>query len=65
MPPSPLARRSPASLVVFELADAPGGSRRTVVESGSDGIPLAPRAAAYRSNDDDALARLRSLVEDD
>lgn len=39
------------TLVVFELADEPGGGTRlTVVESGFDDIPLARRALAYRMN---------------
>jgi uncharacterized protein YndB with AHSA1/START domain len=42
----------PTTLVVFELADVPDGTRLTVVESGFDGIPLSRRATAYRGNDD-------------
>ena len=38
----------PTTLVVFELADAPGGTMLTVVESGFDQVPLARRAQAYR-----------------
>lgn len=39
------------TLVVFELADDPGGGTRlTVVESGFDQVPLARRALAYRMN---------------
>lgn len=38
------------TLVVFELADVPGGTRLTVVESGFDKVPLARRAEAYRMN---------------
>jgi hypothetical protein len=37
--------------VVFELADAPGGTLLTVVESGFDRIPLARRAKAFRDNE--------------
>jgi uncharacterized protein YndB with AHSA1/START domain len=40
----------PPTLVVFELEDAPGGTRLTVVESGFDQVPLARRALAYRMN---------------
>jgi uncharacterized protein YndB with AHSA1/START domain len=40
----------PTTLVVFELAEAPGGTRLTVVESGFDQVPLARRAQAYRMN---------------
>jgi len=41
----------PTTLVVFELADAPGGTMLTVVESGFDSIPIERRAEAFRSND--------------
>lgn len=40
----------PTTLVAFELADAPGGTMLTVVESGFDQVPLARRAQAYRMN---------------
>jgi uncharacterized protein YndB with AHSA1/START domain len=40
----------PTTLVVFELADAPGGTMLTVAESGFDQVPLARRAQAYRMN---------------
>jgi uncharacterized protein YndB with AHSA1/START domain len=39
------------TLVVFELADDPAGTRLTVVESGFDSIPLTRRMEAYRSNE--------------
>jgi uncharacterized protein YndB with AHSA1/START domain len=42
----------PTTLVEFELADVPEGTRLTVVETGFDGIPLSRRATAYRGNDD-------------
>ena len=41
----------PTTLVVFELADAPGGTLLTVVESGFDSIPIERRAEAFRSNE--------------
>jgi uncharacterized protein YndB with AHSA1/START domain len=41
----------PSTLVVFELEDAPGGTRLSVVESGFDGIPLPRRTEAYRGNE--------------
>ena len=40
----------PPTLVAFELDDAEGGTRLTVVESGFDDVPLARRAKAYRMN---------------
>jgi hypothetical protein len=41
----------PMTLVVFELADAPGGILLTVTESGFDAIPLERRAKAFGAND--------------
>jgi uncharacterized protein YndB with AHSA1/START domain len=41
----------PTTLVVFELADAPGGTMLTVVESGFDRIPIERRDEAFRSNE--------------
>lgn len=41
----------PMTLVEFQLADVPGGTRLTVVESGFEQIPVARRATAYRMND--------------
>jgi uncharacterized protein YndB with AHSA1/START domain len=38
------------TLVVFELHDAPGGIRLTVVESGFDQVQAARRAEAFRMN---------------
>ena len=43
--------KEPATLVVFELADAAEGTLLTVVESGFDGIPLTRRMEAYRGNE--------------
>jgi uncharacterized protein YndB with AHSA1/START domain len=40
----------PTTLVVFELAEANGGTMLTVVESGFEKIPLARRATAFRMN---------------
>ncbi len=42
----------PATLVVFELEQAPGGTMLTVTESGFDRIPLERRAEAFRANDE-------------
>lgn len=42
----------PMTLVIFELADAEGGTTLRVVESGFDTIPLARRAEAYRGNEE-------------
>ena len=43
---------SERTLVVFELSDAPGGTRVRVVETGFDRIPAARRAEAFRLNDE-------------
>jgi uncharacterized protein YndB with AHSA1/START domain len=40
----------PMTSVVFELEDAPGGTRLTVTESGLDSVPLERRAHAFRLN---------------
>jgi uncharacterized protein YndB with AHSA1/START domain len=40
----------PTTLVTFELEERPDGTLLRVFESGFDQIPLARRAAAYRSN---------------
>jgi len=42
--------QEPTTLVVFELAEADGGTMLTVVESGFEKIPLARRATAFRMN---------------
>jgi uncharacterized protein YndB with AHSA1/START domain len=43
--------KEPTTLVVFELADAPGGTMLTVTESGFDRIPPDRRDDAYRGNE--------------
>lgn len=40
----------PTTLVVFELAEAQGGTLLTLVESGLDNIPLERRATVFRLN---------------
>lgn len=51
----------PTTLVTFELHDVPEGTLLTVVESGFDGIPLARRATAYRSNDGGWAAQMENI----
>ena len=51
----------PTTLVVFELEDAPGGTRLTVVESGFDQVPLARRALAYRMNGDGWTYQMQAI----
>lgn len=53
----------PTTLVVFELKDVSEGTLLTVVESGFDGIPLARRAEAYRSNDGGWAAQMKAIEQ--
>jgi uncharacterized protein YndB with AHSA1/START domain len=41
----------PMTLVEFRLADVPGGTQLTVIESGFEHIPAGRRAEAFRMND--------------
>jgi uncharacterized protein YndB with AHSA1/START domain len=50
------------TLVVFELADVPEGTRLTVVESGFDQVPLARRALAYRMNGEGWAIELQNIA---
>ena len=43
--------KEPMTLVEFTLEDVEGGTRLKLVESGFDGIPIARRAEALKSND--------------
>jgi uncharacterized protein YndB with AHSA1/START domain len=43
--------KEPTTLIVFELADAPGGVLLTITESGFDQIPLERRANAFKANE--------------
>src|SRR5262249_49511325 len=49
----------PETTVVFELAEVPGGTLLTVVESGFDQIPLARRARALKDNEGGGPAQRR------
>ena len=42
--------KEPTTLVEFRLADAPGGTALTVVESGFDALPASRRDEAFRMN---------------
>lgn len=53
--------KEPTTLVVFELADVPEGTRLTVVESGFDQVPLARRALAYRMNGDGWTEQMKNI----
>jgi uncharacterized protein YndB with AHSA1/START domain len=50
----------PATLVVFELADAPDGTLLTVVESGFEGLPPA-RREAYRANEQGWAIQMKAI----
>jgi uncharacterized protein YndB with AHSA1/START domain len=43
--------KEPTTLVVFELAEASGGTMLTMTESGFDKIPLERRASAFKANE--------------
>jgi uncharacterized protein YndB with AHSA1/START domain len=51
----------PMTTVVFELEDAGGGTRLTVVESGFDRIPPARRAAVIRTNTNGWDGQMQSI----
>jgi uncharacterized protein YndB with AHSA1/START domain len=53
----------PTTLIVFELAEVPGGTHLTITESGFDGIPLARRAAAFKANEGGWEAQARLLAK--
>ena len=49
------------TLVEFRLADADGGTKLTVVESGFDGIPPERRDEAFRMNDGGWTAQVENI----
>lgn len=49
------------TLVEFTLAEVPGGTELTVIESGFDRIPAARRAEAFRMNENGWAAQLRNI----
>lgn len=53
--------KEPTTLVTFTLADAPGGTRLTVVESGFDAVPAARRAEAFRMNEQGWAAQMKNV----
>jgi uncharacterized protein YndB with AHSA1/START domain len=54
---------APTTLVTFTLADAPGGTRLTIVESGFDRIPLDKRAKAFADNEGGWEAQLGLIAK--
>lgn len=57
-PPAP---NEPATLVVFDLEDAPGGTLVTVTETGFDGLPASRYDKAFRENSDGWREQMGSL----
>lgn len=53
----------PTTLVSFDLADAPGGIRLTIVESGFDRVPTARRAEAFKANEGGWEAQTRLIAK--
>ena len=53
--------KEPMTLVEFRLAEVPGGTELTVVESGFDSIPLGRRAEAFRMNDGGWADQLKNI----
>lgn len=49
------------TLVVFELFDAEGGTRLTVVESGFDRVPAARRARAFEMNEGGWTEQMKNI----
>jgi uncharacterized protein YndB with AHSA1/START domain len=52
----------PTTLVEFQLEEAAGGTRLTVVESGFDRIPAARRAEAFHMNDAGWAEQLENIA---
>jgi len=53
--------REPMTLVEFTLDEVEGGTLLQVVESGFDGIPLARRAEALKSNEDGWAGQIKAI----
>jgi len=53
--------REPTTLVVFELADAEGGTLLTITESGFDALSLARRAQVFGQNEQGWDHQVRNL----
>lgn len=51
----------PTTLVEFHLAEVPGGTQLTLVESGFDRIPLERRAEAFRMNDQGWAEQIKNI----
>jgi uncharacterized protein YndB with AHSA1/START domain len=53
--------KEPTTLVEFELEDAEGGTKLTLVESDFDRIPLHRRAEAFRMNDQGWTEQMQNI----
>ncbi len=53
----------PLTLVVFELEDAPEGTRLTITETGFDALAPSRRTQAYRENDAGWTGQLKNLAK--
>jgi uncharacterized protein YndB with AHSA1/START domain len=53
--------QEPTTLVEFTLAEAPGGTALTIVESGFDRIPVARRDEAFRMNDAGWTGQIKNI----
>ncbi len=51
----------PTTLVVFQLEEAPGGTKLVITESGFDRIPLERRAKAFTANEQGWTAQAKLL----
>ncbi len=54
--------RGMSTLVTFELAEVPDGTRLTISETGFDGIPIDVRSEAFKRNDEGWTAQT-TLIE--
>jgi uncharacterized protein YndB with AHSA1/START domain len=54
--------QEPTTLVVFELEDAPEGTRLRITESGFDRIPVARRSEAFRMNSGGWDGQVRNIA---
>jgi uncharacterized protein YndB with AHSA1/START domain len=55
--------QEPTTLVVFELEEAGGRTRLTLVESGLDGIPLSRRADVFRMNSSGWDTQMKNIAK--
>ncbi len=54
--------QEPTTLVELKLEEVAGGTKLTIVESGFEGIPIARRAEAVRSNSGGWEAQLQNIA---